>query len=95
MYVLNNDNQQQTLQDYPCDYLFKAFGPSDPAADFFGQVHSAVNQVVPVGRDAIKQRPSSKGTYLCVSVATYLHNEQQRQAIYRALQSLEGLKYLL
>ena len=94
MKVLESNNEE-TLQEYPCDDLFKAFGPCDPEHDFVGCVHRAVNEVLPVSRDAMKHRPSSKGTYLCVSVTTYLHNEQQRQAIYKALQCLEGLRYLL
>lgn len=94
MIVLDSENKE-TLQEYPCDYQFKAFGSSDLQDDFVGQVHRAVNQVLPVAFDAMKERPSSKGTYTCVSVATYLHNDQQRQAIYTALQQIEGLKYLL
>lgn len=94
MQVLES-NQSETLQEYPCEYLFKAFGSSHPDDNFAMLVHEAINNVLPISLDAMKHRPSSKGTYLCVTVVTYLHNEQQRQQIYTALQRLEGLKYLL
>jgi len=94
MRVLETDGQE-TLQQYPCEYQFKAFGCAKPESNFADAVHSVINEIVPITRDAIKHRPSSKGSYLCVSVVTYLHNEQQRQDIYRALQRLEKLKYLL
>lgn len=88
-------NSKETLQQYPCEYLFKAFGCSEPAMEFVLAVHAVINEVVPVDVNDIKHRPSSKGAYVCVSVAAYLENEQQRQNIYNALQQLEGLKYLL
>ena len=91
----NIDNSGKTLQQYPCDYQFKVFGQVVADDDFMARVHAAVNCVTVVPLDACKQRPSSKGGYVCVSVAAYLHNEQQRQDIYRQLQQLEGLKYLL
>jgi putative lipoic acid-binding regulatory protein len=94
MQVLES-NQSETLQEYPCEYLFKAFGSSHPDDNFAMLVHEAINEILPVSLDAMKHRQSSKGTYLCVTVITYLHNEDQRQQIYTALQRLKGLKYLL
>lgn len=94
MRVINSDSEE-TLQQYPCEYQFKVFGCLEPQEEFISSVHGAVNDVVPVAADAVKHRPSSKGSYICVSVVACLENEQQRQDIYRALQKLEGLKYLL
>lgn len=94
MRVLEN-NVQETLQEYPCEYQFKAFGCAEPESNFAALVHATINEIVPLSLDAMKHRHSSSGSYLCVTVMIYLHNEQQRQDIYRALQSLEGLKYLL
>lgn len=88
-------NGQTTLQHYPCEYLFKAFGSAEQEVDFAAAVYGAINRVLPVSREAIKHRPSSNGRYLCVTVVTYLHNDEQRQMIYRLLQQIEGLKYLL
>ncbi len=94
MRIIEND-VQKTLQEYPCEYQFKVFGCADQESNFAELVHATINEIVPLALDAIKHRHSSNGAYLCVTVIIYLHNEQQRQNIYRALQSLEGLKYLL
>ncbi|MCK9171980.1 MAG: YbeD family protein [Desulfuromonas sp.] len=84
-----------SLQEFPCDYLFKAFGPATAEASFADRVHAAVNRVTCVSRDALRLRHSRQGSYLCVSIVVYLHNEQQRQRIYQQLRAVEGLKYLL
>ncbi len=86
-------NVNQSLLEFPCDYEFKAFGPSGP--EFVRQVKTAAEQVVPVSVEAIRARPSSKGVYQCVSVVVRLHNQGQVVAIYAALKGIDSLKYLL
>jgi hypothetical protein len=88
-------NSKQTLQQYPCEYLFKAFGVAEPAGEFAGRVHAAIDTIVSIELEALQCRRSSKGGYLCVTVLVNLATEDQRQQIYRNLQTLEGLKYLL
>lgn len=85
----------EELLEFPCDYIFKAFGPNDPAARFAAAVRAAVGETVPVPLDALKARASGKGAYVCVSVVIRLHNFDQLKDIYAALQRVEGLKYLL
>jgi len=85
----------EELLDFPCDYLFKAFGSNDPDGFFAQAVRSAVGTVVPVPVDAVKLSRSANGTYLCVSVLVRLHNYGQLSAIYTALRQVDGLKYLL
>jgi len=85
----------EELLEFPCDYLFKAFGPNDPEGFFSQAVRSAVATVVPVSEDAVKQSRSANGTYLCVTVLVRLHNYGQLAAIYGALRQVAGLKYLL
>lgn len=83
----------EELLSFPCHYEYKAFGP---AADSFSlQVQSAVAAVVPVSRDAMRSRPSSGGTYQCVSVLVTLQSREQLEAVYAALRTIDGLKYLL
>ena len=88
-------NSNHTLQQYPCEYLFKAFGVADSAGDFAARVHAAIDKIVSVELAALQCRQSSKGGYLCVTVMVNLATEDQRKQIYRNLQTLEGLKYLL
>jgi putative lipoic acid-binding regulatory protein len=85
----------KTLLDFPCDYIFKAFGPHDGEGIFAGAVKNAVETVLPLSLDAVRERPSSSGTYVCVSVVVRLHNIAQVHAIYGALQGIPELKYLL
>jgi len=85
----------EELLQFPCDYLLKAFGSSAEDASFRERVLAAVNSVTPVGLDAVKERRSSAGRYLCVTVLVRFHNRQQLDATYRALSRIEGLLYLL
>ena len=81
------------LVEFPCDYIFKAFGPNNET--FVDSVRSTVNQTIFAPLDAIKVRPSSKGEYQCVTVVVRLQNVAQLKAIYHDLQQLAELKYLL
>ena len=85
----------EELLDYPCDHLFKAFGPAAPEADFETAVRRAVAAVVPLADDAVKVRPSGQGTYVCVTVLVRLYNADQLRRIYLGLREVEGLCYLL
>lgn len=83
------------LLEFPCDYQFKAFGPGEDDDGFVQSVRQAVSSVVPVSLDAVRTRPSSRGTYVCVTVVVRLYNIDQVRAIYASLRRIEGLKYLL
>lgn len=83
----------EELVDFPCDYIFKAFGPNNES--FIESVRATVNRTLFVPLDAIKIRPSSKGEYQCVTVVVRLLNVDQLKAIYTDLQQLAELKYLL
>jgi len=85
----------ESLIDFPCDYLFKAFGPADPAEDFENRVCREIGKTVPVPLDAVKTRRSSGGTYIAVSVVVRLYNFDQVTRIYKNLRRLDGIKYLL
>lgn len=81
------------LVKFPCDYIFKAFGPNTET--FVDSVRSTINTTVFAPLDAIKVRPSSKGEYQCVTVVVRLQNIEQLKTIYHDLQQLAELKYLL
>lgn len=88
-----DDHRIEDLVEFPCDYLFKAFGPDGEA--FHEAVRAAVSTVIPVSLDAVRVRSSSRSSYVCVSIVVQLHNAEQLRAIYKALQGVEGLRYLL
>ncbi|TRO84056.1 YbeD family protein [Trichloromonas acetexigens] len=78
---------------FPCDHMFKAFGPND--GEFVAAVRLAVASVTPVSSDAMKVRSSSGGRHQSVSVLVRLHNLQQLHGIYAALKDVPRLSYLL
>jgi putative lipoic acid-binding regulatory protein len=82
-----------TLLEFPCDHMFKVFGPHDE--QFVAEVRSAVSRVTPVTRDAMKCRPSSGGAHQCVSVLVRLHDYPQLLAVYSALKQVPRISYLL
>lgn len=92
---MDRPSSLEELLEFPCDYQFKAMGPNDEHGDFFRAVHAAVTSVVPVPLDAVKARPSSKGTFQSVTVLVRAHNVDQIKAIYAALHRVPDLKYLL
>ncbi|MBE0598747.1 MAG: DUF493 domain-containing protein [Desulfuromonadales bacterium] len=83
----------EELFDFPCDFMFKAFGPNDEL--FPVAVRAAVEEVISVPLDALRLRQSGKGTYVCVSILVRLQAYSQVQAIYASLRRVDGLKYLL
>ena len=83
----------EELFEFPCDHMFKVFGPNDD--DFVAAVRSAFSSVTPVALDAMKFRPSSGGAHQCVTVLVLVHNYQQLLDIYSAIKLVPRLRYLL
>lgn len=93
MTVPSSDQPQFNLT-FPCEYVFKAFGPGD-SPDFAAAVRQAVATVVAVPLDAVRIRKSGQGKYQAVSVALILYNLEQVHGIYQALKTVPDLQYLL
>lgn len=83
------------LMDFPCDHVFKAFGPGAEGMTFCAKVHQAVCEVVVVPLDALRSRQSSQSGYVCVSVVVRVVNADQVEGIYSAIKRVEGLLFLL
>ena len=82
------------LLSFPCRYEFKVFGAA--ADDAFSEsVYQAINQIVPVGRAALRSRLSSGGKYQSITVLARLENSAQLTNIYAILRGIEGMLYLL
>ncbi len=81
------------LLEFPCHYQFKAMGL---AGDEFKQaIVTSITNHATVTADAVKSRPSGKGTYQAVSVLVTLHNYEQLTAIYADIKLVAGLKMLI
>ncbi|MDX2479625.1 MAG: DUF493 domain-containing protein [Desulfuromusa sp.] len=88
-----NNNNPKDLLEFPCHYQFKAMGlAGDPFKD---AIVAAVSKYIVVAQDAVKCRPSGKGTYQSVSVLVTLHNYEQLTSIYAEMRLVIGLKMLL
>ena len=83
----------EDLLDFPCHYQFKAMGLAGDG--FKREIVAAVDKYVAVTEDAVRCRPSGKGTYQSVSVLVTLHNYEQLIAIYAEMRQVAGLKMLL
>ncbi|MDA3903695.1 MAG: DUF493 domain-containing protein [Desulfuromusa sp.] len=89
--MINNDPKD--LLEFPCLFQFKAMGL---AGDTFKHaIVAAASKYVVVAQDAVKCRPSGKGTYQSVSVLVTLLNYEQLTSIYAEMRLVAGLKMLL
>jgi putative lipoic acid-binding regulatory protein len=81
------------LIEFPCHYQFKAMGLA--GVDFLQAIIAAVDKYVAVPKDAVRSRPSGKGTYQAVSVLVTLHSYEQLTSIYAEMRQVNDLKMLL
>ncbi|SHJ57973.1 hypothetical protein SAMN02745165_02707 [Malonomonas rubra DSM 5091] len=90
---MSEKKNPEDLLEFPCHYEFKAVGM---AGDLFKQaVMAAADKHVAVSADAVRSKPSGKGTYQSVSVLVILQNYQQLTSIYAEMRKVDGLKMLL
>lgn len=83
----------EELLEFPCYYEFKAVGMAGEA--FKRAVMAAANKHANVPADAVRCRPSGKGTYQSVSLLVTLQNYKQLTNIYAEMRKVDGLKMLL
>ena len=81
--------------EFPSDYMFKAFGAADAGEQFRLAVKTAINNSVACPDDAIRVRASSGGKYLCVTALTHLKSKEQMLTIYKDLNAIHALMFLL
>lgn len=90
--MTEKDNSEDLIK-FPCHYQFKAVGMAGD--DFLQSIVAAVGKHVPVIKDAVRSKPSGKGTYQSVSVLVTLHSYEQLTCIYEEMRQVDGLKMLL
>ncbi|MDX2011720.1 MAG: DUF493 domain-containing protein [Myxococcaceae bacterium] len=86
---------QPPLIEYPTAYAFKVMGK--PEDDFEGFVRALFSRVlgVEVPAEAIERQPSSKGTYVSLTVTVTLHSEEHRRTVYAQLHQEKRIVYYL
>ena len=81
-------DQQETLVEFPCDFMIKAMGKATP------QFHATVLSIIQqhdkaFTADKIIERESKKGTFVSVTFHVYVENKPQLDAIYQNLTDSE------
>ena len=87
--------EKKPLIEYPAVYTFKVMGLKE---DGFGEyVRTLFKRLMgtEISPDSIREQPSSKGTYVSLSVSVYLLSEEHRRAIYAELHKDERVVYYL
>jgi uncharacterized protein len=92
-------SKEKTEQDYvnelwqfPCEFLFKAMAFANVNAE--DKIVSVIQEFVP-GDYVPKLTPSSKGTYVSVSVSFTATSKEQLNQIYVAVNALDCVKVCL
>jgi putative lipoic acid-binding regulatory protein len=88
------NRSDDSLITYPCDFPIKIMGVTQ---DAFAQTMVDVVCLYDPGFDASKMemRPSSKGTYLSLTVTVRATSREQLDNLYRALSSHPMVKVVL
>ena len=85
---------EETLFEFPCQFPVKAMGKN--CVELEAVVIEIMNRHVPdLGEGAIKMRPSSKGTYVSITITIQAQSKAQLDAIYMDLTACELVKYAI
>jgi uncharacterized protein len=88
--------EKKPLIEYPTVYTFKVMGRQAPDG-FVEYVRDLFRLLMgtEISPDSIREQPSSKGTYVSVSVSVYLLSEEHRRSIYARLRQEQRVVYYL
>ncbi len=83
------------LIQYPTVYAFKVMGRQEHG--FREYVRQLFKRLMgtEISQDSMSEQPSSRGTYVSVTVEVYLLSEDQRRTIYEALHRERRIVYYL
>jgi putative lipoic acid-binding regulatory protein len=87
--------EKKPLIEYPTIYAFKVMGRQEHG--FKEHVRQTFKRLMgtEISPDSISEQPSSKGTYISLTVSVYLLSEEQRRNIYEALHKDRRVVYYL
>jgi hypothetical protein len=88
--------EKKPLIEYPTVYTFKVMGRQEPTG-FAAYVRDLFRLLMgtEISPDSLREQPSSKGTYVSVSVSVYLLSEEHRRSIYARLRQEQRIVYYL
>lgn len=87
--------EKKPLIEYPAIYDFKVMGKQENGfREYIRQLFRRL-MGTEISLDSISEQPSSKGTYISLTVSVYLLSEEQRRTIYEALHKDRRVVYYL
>lgn len=88
------DKQQETLLEFPCDFPIKAMGETSDDLDQI-VVEIVRRHVEDIAEGAVSSRQSSGGKFTSITVIIRATSKPQLDAIYQDLSSHDRIKYVL
>jgi len=91
---MSEQDQQETLLEFPCDYAIKAMGQTSEQLDAV-VVEIVRRHVDDIAEGAVSTKQSSGGKFTSITVTIRATSKPQLDAIYQELSSHELIKYVL
>ena len=91
---MSEQEQQDTLLEFPCDFAIKAMGESSEELDSI-VVEIVRRHVDDIAEGAVSQKQSSGGKFTSVTVTIRATSKPQLDAIYQDLSNHDAIKYVL
>jgi len=91
---MSEQEQQETLLEFPCDYDIKAMGQSFDGFDAL-VVEIVRRHVADIAEGAVSSKQSSGGKFTSITINIHVDSKAQLDAIYQDLSGHELIKYVL
>jgi uncharacterized protein len=88
-------DQQLPLIEYPTVYAFKVMGKQEHGFSEYVRLLFSRLMGTEISQESIAVQPSTKGTYVSLTVSVYLLSEEQRRTIYLQLHQEKRIVYYL
>lgn len=88
-------DEKPPLIEYPTVYAFKVMGKQEHGFAEYVRLLFSRLMGTEVSKDSISVVPSSKGTYISLTVSVYLLSEEHRRSIYLQLHQEKRILYYL
>ncbi|BDZ74708.1 MULTISPECIES: HP0495 family protein [Methylophaga] len=91
---MSEQEQSETLLEFPCDFAIKAMGEASEELDSI-VVEIVRRHVDDIAEGAVSQKHSSGGKFTSVTVTIRATSKPQLDAIYQDLSDHDAIKYVL
>jgi len=91
---MSEQEQQETLLEFPCDFAIKAMGETSEELDSI-VVEIVRRHVDDIAEGAVSQKQSSGGKFTSITVTIRVTSKPQLDAIYQDLSDHDAIKYVL